>query len=263
MIKSDDFLSLPSNKCPSLLAYDMKGIIQPIFCGRWQCEYCEKVNAALWAMRTWHGIETMQQKAWFWTLTFPGSVYSPSFAYRILPKMWDTIRKYMQRQEHDSWLYVAFVQGQPRRSDMPHFHIISDRVPMHWKYYKDKPKAWLRWRFKDFAVHYGFGHQADCELVDSKKAALYVSRYASRGDKAMPKNFRRVRACEEWPKLPETTYAPYIVRRLDEPFSAYISRVSEVTHIERAILLDRWQNKTSEETDRTIDNEGKLAHILE
>lgn len=223
--------SLPGRGCPVMFAFDAGGSVQPIHCGRWNCPTCEKLNARKWAKRTWNGCQEIGRPMWFWTLTMPGKIRTPAFAYKALPAMWDSVRKLMQRQQYGAWLYIAFVQGQPQRSFMPHFHVITPDNP--------RKKGGKLWRFKDFAVHYGFGHQAECDPVNSEGAAWYVSRYASRGDPHMPKSFRRVRAGQEWPELVEE-FEPYIVRRMGEQLHDWFIRIAEETGHPLQVIVDRW-----------------------
>lgn len=137
-------------------------------------------------------------------------------AYEDIPKMWDRLRKDLQRQ-YDGWTYLAFVEGQPKRGAMPHFHIISmEKSP---------------YRLKDLAFHHGFGYQAKEIKIESPQAAQYVAKYASKGDKSIPKGFRRVRASQDWAKLPPRSRAPYIVAAKDEDITHYLIRVSEETHL--------------------------------
>lgn len=142
--------------------------------------------------------------------------FRASEAYEDIPKMWDSLRKDMQRKG-DGWTYLAFVEGQPRRGGMPHFHIIS--------------MAQSPYRLKDLAFHHGFGYQAKEVKIEGQRAASYVAKYASKGDKAIPKGFRRVRASQDWAKLPPRSRAPYIVRASDERIEHYLIRVSEQTHL--------------------------------
>lgn len=145
-----------------------------------------------------------------------GGYKKASDAYEDIPRMFDSLRKFMRR-EHDEWTYLAFVEGQPKRGGMPHFHIISMFAAPY--------------RLKDLAWHYGFGYQAKEILIESPQAAQYVAKYASKGDKSIPKGFRRVRASQDWEKLPPRSRAPYIVQAREENIASYLIRVSENTHL--------------------------------
>lgn len=96
------------------------------------------------------------------------------------------------------------------------------------------------YRLKDLAWHYGFGYQAKEILIESPAAASYVAKYASKGDKSIPKGFRRVRASQDWEKLPPRSRAPYIVAGKDEDISHYLIRVSEETHLSLDAAGAKW-----------------------
>jgi len=155
-----------------------------------------------------------------------GKIRSRKFAYSILPKLWDTLRKALQRAFGGKWSYIAFVEGQPKRSGMPHFHVISLR----------KAPA----RLKDMAVKAGFGHQAREKHIDGKGAAYYVSKYASKGDQFMPSKFRRCRTSQDWPKLPDYEGEAYLVPSKKESTLDFILRVHERTNVDIEVLYERY-----------------------
>jgi hypothetical protein len=183
------------------------------------------MNARKWAWRAHYQLETDTRPCRFWTLTMPGSMPSVWRAFDALPTLWDAMRKTMQR-EHGSWLYLAFVEGQAQRNGMPHFHLLT---------YQPAP-----YRLKDLAAHLGFGYQAWDVLVNSGQAASYVSKYASKGDPVMPKNFRRVRCSRDWKALPNQSREPYIVRSPKETIEVYLERVSDRTNTPIDDVAARW-----------------------
>lgn len=150
-------------------------------------------------------------------------------AYADLPRLWDRFRKYIKRLHGDGWEYVAFVEGQPQRVDMPHFHIISSIK---------SPK-----RLKDIAVWSGFGHQAKEKKVTSDKAAWYVAKYASKQSPSCPRGFRRVRASVGWTKLPEKDGASLIVQASKESLQDYLTRVASETSIPLDEIVKTWLHK--------------------
>lgn len=137
------------------------------------------------------------------------------------------------------WEYCAFVEGQPKRGGMPHFHIIS---------LIKAPK-----RLKDMAMQAGFGHQAKEAVVTSDGAAGYVAKYASKSDEAMPRDFRRVRTSRGWAKLPEYHGMPLIVKARKEFLSEYLLRVSDITGVDLETLQARWV--LAHEIDNLVDND--------
>lgn len=214
--------------CPTQKAFDHTGKVVNVWCGNWACPRCGKVNARLWAWRVRVHIQDSQGKAYFWTLTLGSRYTTPEQGFTALPKLWDTFRKMVQRAIPGKWQYCAVVEGQPKRSDMPHFHIIS----------MTKAPA----RLKDMAVHAGFGHQAKEKTIDGAQAGYYVTKYSTKSSKAMPKKFRRVRVSQDWPKLPEYHGLPMIVKAKNEHTSAYIMRVSEITGVGLDVLWERWHD---------------------
>lgn len=185
-------------------------------CGLWACPTCSKHNARMWAWRAKLQIDTDDRQAFFWTLTMRGGYKKASDAYEDIPRMFDSLRKFIRR-ENGEWTYLAFVEGQPKRGGMPHFHIIS--------------MCGAPYRLKDLAWYYGFGYQAKEIKIESPQAASYVAKYASKGDKSIPKGFRRVRASQDWEKLPPHSRRPYIIAGRDEDVAHYLIRVSEETHL--------------------------------
>jgi hypothetical protein len=159
-------------------------------------------------------LDNDDRPAYFWTLTMGGAYKNPRDAYEKLPSLWDRLRKSVQR-ETGKWTYCAFVEGQAQRSGMPHFHIVGHtKSPV---------------RLKDLAAHHGFGYQAKEILIASKQAGQYVAKYASKGDTAIPRGFRRVRASQDWEKLPYKPKEAYIVQAKDENLTMYLIRVSDET----------------------------------
>jgi len=190
---------LPTNPttkpCPQFALFNTNCEAIPIYCHQWRCDHCRRVLSQRWAVHAWQSIERWDGSAYFLTLTLWGSITDPKEGYSLIPRYWDNFRKGMQR-DLDDFSYIAFVEGQAKRNGMPHFHIISRDYP----YGK---------RLKDRAVDAGFGYQAKKELVVSKGAAAYVSKYVSKGDPNIPKGFRRVRTSRDVGGLPDPPEAPY------------------------------------------------------
>lgn len=216
------------SKCPAFLAFDSDGNLHGIQCGQWSCPKCAKTLARLWAWRCRLHLEAHQNKGWFWTLTLRSKYRTPEQGYEALPTLWDNLRKRVQRA-NKTWSYCAFVEGQPARGYMPHFHVISlSPAPI---------------RIKDLAMECGFGYQATESVVNSGKAANYCAKYASKTNPATPKGFRRVRASRDWAKLPAFEGEPYLVRASNELLSDYLLRVHWVSGVAIDDLLFCWQNK--------------------
>lgn len=253
------------DKCVSFWAFSSKGKVVGVPCGKWSCEICRKQNAALWAWRARIQIERSDKKYFVWTLTLGSKYTSPKLGYASLPKLWDNLRKTIQRIMNRAtgrtfkWSYLAFVEAQPKQRKMPHFHIITS---MSYKQFKDarntiilkdksKRKHKKLYRLKDFAVHVGFGFEAYEDEITSSGAAHYVSKYVSKGDPSMPKNFRRVRASTGWAKLPEYEGDKLIVRARNETISHYVFRVADQTGHDIDYIYAQWV--FANDTDIDID----------
>jgi len=223
--------------CPVMRAFNTKGKIVNVYCGSWACEQCAKRIASQWAWRVRIHIQEREGKWYFWTLTLSSQYVTAAKGFAALPALWDNLRKTMQRK-HPKWEYCAFVEGQPNRSYMPHFHVISS------------VKAHIR--IKDLAVHVGFGYQAKEKLVDGPQAGAYVAKYATKQSPNTPKNFRRVRTSRGWSKLPILDGAQLIVKSRNEHEWQYLLRVHDITGIDMKKLQRLW-----ELNGHLIDNEDE------
>ena len=212
-------------RCPVMKCFKVTGSVTAIPCGSWSCPICSKANARKWAWRAMLQLDEDSRQCRFWTLTMPGGMKSPAYAFAKLPSLWDALRKTIQRAT-GAWTYLAFVEGQVKRNGMPHFHVLS---------YAQSP-----YRLKDLAAHLGFGYQAYDVVVQSKQAAVYVAKYASKGDKAMPRGFRRVRASRDWHALPYVPHEPFIVPAKGEDLIHYFDRVAEETGLSIDVVKDNW-----------------------
>jgi len=179
-----------------------------------------------------YGIALWPNEAYHWTLTLPPQVTTPEFAFQILPKLWDNLRKECQRKLPD-FHYAAFVELHPHRAGIAHFHIVS----LHKSPY----------RLKDLVHHQGFGYMATESLIEGKKAAYYVSKYTSKQGEEMPKGFRRVRLDRAWPRLPDPIPEfPVLPMRKEEPLGEYLLRISRISHITTEEALRRWGDRDSD-----------------
>lgn len=235
------------SKCPAFYAFNKEGKVIPVDCGQWMCPRCAKHLARMWGWRAKLQINGSDDGVyWFWTLTLRGKYRTPTQGFKALPKLWDAFRKIIQRavakKKLGKWSYLAFVEGQPKRQYMPHFHILSSH------------KAPLR--LKDVAMQAGFGYQAKEKLIDGPKAMSYVAKYASKQSEAMPKKFRRVRASRDWAKLPPFEGDPLYVKAKDETLAAFLLRVNEATGVGMDTLLERWSLvPLMKELDKTMNKD--------
>ncbi len=180
--------------------------------------------------------DTFGGGAWFLTLTLGGQYSSVAAGFQAIPELWDTTRKAYQRY-YGSFAYLAFVEGQQQRGGMPHFHIITPVEPPT----KRGRRGYVtKHGVHDFAVAYGWGYQAELETVNGPQAAVYVSKYASKGDPSMPRSFRRVRASRDFPKLPDLGGSPLLVIARDEDIAHFMARAADYTGEQVETLYARW-----------------------
>jgi len=209
--------------------FNMEGNVVAVACDRWRCDVCRQVLAYRWGTRVRYGMALHGGAAYHWTLTLPGKIKTNTFAFMVLPNVWDNLRKTMQR-ENGKWDYAAFVEIHPHRVGIAHFHIITFQA--------------LGVRLKDRAAHAGFGYMATEDLIEGWKAAYYVSKYTSKQGKEMPKGFRRVRLSQHWPKLPDAYYeVPLCPLLRGESLQSYLLRMELKTGVDEPSLRARWEHK--------------------
>jgi len=158
------------------------------------------------------------------TLTQSNKVKDPARAYKLLPAQWDVFRKLMQRANPDGWRYIAFVEGQPHRDYMPHFHIIASSHPLP-QTIKQSDKTALA----NVARRCGFGWVCDYQVVTDKHAAAYVAKYASKVAPNMPKGFRRVRTSQGFADMPDAIQPSLILPMPNEKLAQYLIRAGDIT----------------------------------
>lgn len=219
--------------CPYGIGFNNAGKAVPLLCGKWSCEKCRVVLAKQWAWRASLHITNTNSQAYFWTLTLRSDIRTAYQGFRVIPKSWDSLRKTMQRKT-GKWSYLAFVECHPKRSHIPHFHVLSLTPSPVVGSHIAKP-------IKDLAYNSGFGYMATEELVASWKAAWYVAKYASKHDSSIPRNFRRCRSSRDWAKLPEQTLPAYMVKSKAEHLWEFIQRVSDCSGVVQETLLLRWR----------------------
>jgi len=231
-------------ECPMAVAFTTGGAPRLLYCGKWACRICAVRNSKKWAAIGRHGIKqhpNKREKPVFWTLTIHPRIKTVKDAYEVIPKQWDAFRKAIQRNQ-GAFKYLAFVEGQPERSNMPHFHIIAyAEIPDDWRVRKD-PTKWI----KDFAAHFGWGFEAYEEVITSRRAAAYIAKYASKGTPDIPKNFRRVRCSQSWQKPEQPDTDAYIVRSIGEALQDYLIRVQQACGRSLDDILEVYQKASTQ-----------------
>ncbi len=199
-----------------------------------------KRNADHWAARANRWFEVQEdgrtEELWFMTLTLARRFHTAEQGFSALPTLWDSTRKAYQRY-YGKFTYIAFVEGQPLRSYMPHFHILTTTEPPT---QRGKKGYVTKHALHDFAIAYGWGFEADLQIVNSAEAALYVAKYASKQSPATPKGFRRVRVSQDWPALEPKSGGQWIVPAKDEDIAHFMVRVADLTNQDPRELWERW-----------------------
>jgi len=240
-------MKFAKRSCPVLCAFKTNGQATIILCGRWNCPVCAKKLAKQWARRVYlhlelRGVET-GELWYFLTLTLGSGYKDPGRAFGQLRKLWNALRMYITRKK-GKWEYVAFVEGQKHRRNMPHFHIIMSLEPPDCR---GKRGLVTDHAVHAFAVRRGFGFEAKLETVTSHRAAHYVSKYASKGTDITPKGFRHVRASRGWTRPPKKL--PYLVPAKGEDIAHFLLRVHDITGTPGETLAERWLKVQSDFAD--------------
>ena len=229
-------------KCPVTAGFTADGKLKVIYCGMWSCPRCAVKNAKRWAKRArkqlFNGRDGKSTRYFFITLTLGSKIRTVDKGFESIPGLWDRLRKNMQRAYPDSWDYLAFVEGQPDRGGMPHFHVLSSQAPTA----KVGKRGWItKHNMHDWAYALGWGFEADLSQVMGDRAASYVAKYASKQHPATPKGFRRVRPSQGWAKDTTPQAIHLIVPRRGESLVDYINRVAYETGLPQEDLIAHWQ----------------------
>ncbi len=229
-----------TRKCPVLVGFTTQGATRLIPCGQWSCRKCAQRLARRWAVRVRKHIENRPKKKrtkfYFITLTLGSKYRNPAQGFAAIRLLWERLRKRFQRAYPD-WQYVAFVEGQPKRGGMPHFHVISSQPPTA---KRNKQGQITKHNMHSWAVELGWGHQAKLDYLTGSKAASYVAKYATKQHPSTPKGFRRIRASQDWTQLPRDPDRRLIVPAKGEDIAHFIIRVHEITNQPAEQLYDAW-----------------------
>lgn len=234
-------------QCPALMGFNLQGHAKLIYCGQWSCPRCSKKLARKWANRVRvHITETsrLDGEAWYMlTVTLGSSEKEVSSAYRKLKKLWNRLRMSITRQVKAKWQYCAFVEGQPHRQSMPHFHIILNVIPPG---VLGKKGVVTQHAVHNYAHRMGWGFEADFSTVTDEKAAWYVSKYVSKGSSVIPRGFRRVRVSRKWTPFVKDPLKILIVRAQGEGLEKYLERVQDLTNVSLDDLRSEYQTAVYE-----------------
>lgn len=242
------------SKCPATFGFRQNGMPVIVYCGQWSCPTCAKKLARKWSRRIYAYIEQEMSDHgtpwYFLTLTLSGYYKTPDQGYTHLKHLWEALLKFLKRHG-GHFHYAAFVEGQEHRAGMPHFHVLLDVLIIDTT--NKQGKITLR-RVHDFAHARGFGVQATYGEVSSRKAAYYVSKYASKGTQAAPKGFRHVRCSRYWPRAPKQ--APLLVPSAGEDIAHFIDRVNKKSGVVHEELYKRY-SQIWQEFERLQENSNR------
>lgn len=227
--------------CPIGVGFDLEGNTQVVFCGQWSCPRCRKRLAIRWA----RDVETHitdnplpGDQAWkFLTLTLGAKFRHAEDGYQAIPGLWDKTRKQLQRK-YGKVSYVAFVEGQEKRSGMPHFHIILSELPP--VPVSSKTGRITKRALHDWSNSLGWGFMSDLQELKDGEAFAYVAKYVSKGTPECPKGFRRVRTSQDMRRIASDNEKEYIFPERDERLTEYLLRVEAATGQEVDELYERW-----------------------
>lgn len=221
--------------------FTSRGYVTGVDCGLWSCPDCSRQQAKKWAWRV--KLECQNRPSTrpiFITFTLPGYISNVPYGFARIVILWDRYRRDMQKRikqgEYpgvERFTYCAFVEGQPKRGGMPHFHIIQFVQAPVVSTRKVDP-------IKDYAASIGWGHQAKEEVCTGVQVAGYVAKYATKQHPRTPKGFRRVRTSQGWAELPDFTGVGIMVKSRKETLTNYLLRVNTVTAVPIDTLYQRW-----------------------
>ena len=135
----------------------------PARCNTWDCAICSRVKAQKYQIRIRPLFES--GPLYFYTLTFYHKT-SPRDCWANVARVWNRFRTAAVKQ-FGQINYVRVLEHH-HKSPYPHLHIIADKL---------LPATWLGAE----AVRAGFGYQIDSKPVTSKEAAIYVTKYLTKG----------------------------------------------------------------------------------
>ena len=162
-------------------------------CKLWSCPACSEINKNLWSVKAFHAatvIEETHGKPDFLTLTSHEKLQAKASLF-VWPKAWSKLSQRARRKAAD---FQYLLIPEQHKNGRLHVHAIETSA------------LGERW-WKTNARECGLGYMAEEEEVRSPGgAAYYVVKYLTKSleTNVWPKNFRRVRTSQRWPKLPET-----------------------------------------------------------
>jgi len=233
---------LPSNSCINnapFFAYQTAGKSYAVVqgnCHSWSCPRCGINRAKQEYGRIVEGCRSLaeQYELYFITLTCRGkelSLAESEAGYYGWTNTLLTALRTRAKRKDQAWHYVQATERQKRGH--PHSHMLTTFVPHDlrdgfkddWKYinkkfvYAKKPALRSDWLEKR-CISAGLGSQYDISKVDSvESASRYVAKYMFKDSMFLtdwPKNWRRVRYSNSFPKLEKQTTDAFVLMKKED-----------------------------------------------
>lgn len=210
------------NRAPFIFFIDASGrgrLVQGC-CNAWECRRCGVLRAKEEYGRMVHGARSLQSEGhslYFATVTCRGGAMSLSEAEQSYGSWSNGLLTNMRtrcKRSKKAWFYACVTERQKRQ--FPHSHLImtwapEDAYPIargelkpNGAYAKNEC-LYSQW-FVDANVSAGLGPMCDYSEIRSPIAvAVYLGKYLFKDAMrtTWPKNWRRVRYSNSWPKLPD------------------------------------------------------------
>lgn len=222
-------------------------------CNDWNCPKCGIKRAKAEYGRIVEGCRELAKEhdLYFITLTCRGKEMSLAEAEAGYLKWTNKLlsaMRYHARKNDEAWHYAAVTERQQRGH--PHSHLIGTWKPHDlrdgfkddWKTINGKrvnvPKPALRSDWLEArCISAGLGNQYDISLVkDAEAVSRYVAKYLFKPEQletVWPKNWRRIRYSQSFPKLPERK-SEAIVLITDEHWLRLAEQAAVVTPLDQA-----------------------------
>lgn len=195
-------------------------------CNSWECPRCGQIRARheyTTIVCGADGLEKGGYKLYFWTFTCRGKEMPLEeaerdyqlWSNRVLTASRAKARRATKSHEPEFWAYAGVTERQKRGH--PHSHLLTTYCPSDAKMVEKGDRRpdgravkhdvmWSDW-FNREVVKAGLGNECEISPVKSAAgAASYISKYLFKETiaESWPKNWRRVRYSQNYPRLPQT-----------------------------------------------------------
>lgn len=206
-------------------------------CNSWTCPRCGQMRARQEYGRVVEGIRKLAEdnQIWFITITCRGKDMTKNEADEGYGKWTNKLLdawRLQSKRTGQKWAYVQVTERQDRGH--PHSHILttfcpSDIVPYDWKYTRvtyeghsamGYVSAYSSDYIKQSCIRSGLGAQYDITPAGKVEAvSRYVAKYLFKDNvfnTVWPKNWRRIRYSQSFPKLPRSVSNCFILLKRDD-----------------------------------------------